>query len=152
MATFFERVLVPHDFSDAADTAVQTALALAAPHKGKVTALHVIAPFYPLRDLNYGPYVLDTRTLEKQVLARLERRMASLAGRSPVRCVVTTGNPGQRIAAAAGDASCVVMPTSGRTGASHALIGSVAERVVRLSPVPVLVLPPSRPRPRRRSQ
>jgi nucleotide-binding universal stress UspA family protein len=95
--------------------------------------------------------VLDTGALEKQVLARLERRMASLAGSSAVRCTVTTGNPGQRIAAAADDSTCVVMPTSGRTGAAHALIGSVAERVVRLARVPVLVLPPSRPRPRRRS-
>ena len=125
-------------------------MTLAAQDKGAVTVMHVIAPFYPLRDLNYGPYLLDTAALEKQVLARLERRMGSLAGASAVRCVVTTGNPGQRIAAAAADASCVVMPTSARTGASHALIGSVAERVVRLSPAPVLVLPPARPRlPRR---
>ena len=148
----FKRVLVPHDFSSAADEAVRVGIALAAEDKGGVTVTHVIAPFYPLRELNYGPYLLDTGALEKQVLARLERRMASLAGASAVRCVVTTGNPGQRIAAAAADASCVVMPTTGRTGTAHALIGSVAERVVRFSPVPVLVLPPSRSRPRRRSQ
>ena len=153
MATaLFKNVLVPHDFSDTADEAVRTALALAAQDKGKVTVFHVIAPFYPLRDLTYGPYLLDTDALEQQVRARLERRMASLLAPSAVRCVVTTGNPGERIAAAATDASCVVMPTSGRTGASHALIGSVAERVVRFSPVPVLVLPPPRPRPRRRTQ
>src|SRR5262245_35326828 len=148
---FFDHVLVPHDFSDTADEAVRAAIGLAAPGRGDVTVLHVIAPFYPLRDLTYGSYLLDARALEQQVLARLERRIASLVGRNEVRCLVTTGNPGQRIADAARQASCVVMTTSGRTGAAHALIGSVAERVVRLSPVPVLVLPRSRKRPRRRS-
>ena len=148
---FFEHVLVPHDFSDAADGAVQAAIGLAAPGHGDVTVLHVIAPFYPLRDLTYGPYLLDAKALEQQVLARLERHIESLVGRPRVRCLVTTGNPGQRIADAARQASCIVMTTSGRTGASHALIGSVAERVVRLSPVPVLVLPHSRKRARRRS-
>ena len=148
---FFDRILVPHDFSDEADEAVESAVRLAAPNHGEVTVLHVIAPFYPLRDLTYRPYLLDTKTLEQQVLARLERRVASLPSRDSVRCLVTIGNPGQRIAEAARQASCVVMPTSGRTGAAHALIGSVAERVVRLSPVPVLVLPRPRRPVRRRS-
>jgi nucleotide-binding universal stress UspA family protein len=148
---FFKQILVPHDFSAAADEAVQAAVELAAPGRGDVTVLHVIAPFYPLRDLTYGPYLLDAKALEQQVLARLERHIESLVGRKGVRCLVTTGNPGQRIADAAREASCVVMPTSGRTGAAHALIGSVAERVVRLSPAPVLVLPRARPRARRSS-
>jgi len=147
---FFEHVLVPHDFSAAADEAVQAAIALAA-GQGDLTVVHVIAPFYPLRDLTYGPYLLDAKALEQQVLVRLERHIESLVGRNGARCLVTTGNPGQRIADAARQASCVVMTTSGRTGAAHALIGSVAERVVRLSPVPVLVLPRSRKRARRRS-
>ncbi|HWP66777.1 MAG TPA: universal stress protein [Candidatus Limnocylindria bacterium] len=152
-AGYFSHVLVPHDFTAAADEALRTALALAASEGGEVTVIHVIAPFYPLRDLAYGPHVLDPGTLEKRVLARLERHVAQRCGRQPVRCTVTTGNPGQRIVDAAAGASCVVMSTSGRTGAAHALIGSVAERVVRFSPVPVFVLPSKRrTRARRRSR
>ena len=137
----FKHVLVPHDFSAAADDALHTAVALAAREDGEVTVVHVIAPFYPLRDLAYGPQLLDARALETQILARLERHVASLVGSNAVHCLVTTGNPGQRIASAAYGATCVVMPTSGRTGVAHALMGSVAERVVRFSPIPVLTLP-----------
>jgi nucleotide-binding universal stress UspA family protein len=100
----------------------------------------------PLGYLLYydGATVLDPRQLEARVRGKLEQHVAALLGPSAARCTVTTGNPGQRIVAAGAKASCIVMPTSGRTGAAHALIGSVAERVVRLSPVPVVVLPGSR--------
>lgn len=145
----FKHVLVPHDLTAAADDALRTALALAATEDGDVTVMHVIAPFYPLRNLAYGPQFLDAHSVESQVLVRLERHVASLVGANAVRCRVTTGNPGERIASAAADASCVVMPTAGRTGAAHALMGSVAERVARLSPVPVLILPSVRAQTRR---
>jgi nucleotide-binding universal stress UspA family protein len=147
----FKHVLVPHDFTAAADDALRTAVALAAREDGDVTVLHVIAPFYPLRDLAYGPQLLDARAVESQMLARLERHVGSLAAANGVHCEVTTGNPGQRIASAAANASCVVMPTSGRIGVAHALMGSVAERVARLSPVPVLILPSTRARTGRRT-
>jgi nucleotide-binding universal stress UspA family protein len=142
--TLFSHVLVPHDFSPAADRALAAAVELASTAGGDVTVLHVIAPFYPLRDLTYAPHVLDAPALEAQVLSKLERHVGSFGGEQGVRCVVTTGNPGQRIVQAAEGASCIVMPTAGRTGAAHALIGSTAERVVRLSPVPVVVLPGAR--------
>jgi nucleotide-binding universal stress UspA family protein len=145
----FKNVLVPHDFTVAADDALRLAASWATARGDMVTVLHVIAPFYPLRDLAYGPLVLDAPALEAQVLARLERHVAGVLGDGAAHCVVATGNPGHRIVAAAQGASCIVMPTTGRTGAAHALIGSVAERVVRLSPVPVLVLPSHRPRARR---
>jgi nucleotide-binding universal stress UspA family protein len=53
-----------------------------------------------------------------------------------------TGGPWQQILLASEEtgADLVVMGTHGRQGLSHALIGSVAERVVRLSPVPVLTV------------
>lgn len=149
--TLFSHVLVPHDFTAAADRAVTVAVELAGSAGGEVTVLHVIAPFYPLRDLTYAPHVLDAPALEARVLSRLERHVAPFGGERGVRCIVTTGNPGQRIVQAAEGASCIVMPTAGRTGAAHALIGSTAERVVRLSPVPVVVLPGARRAPRSRA-
>jgi nucleotide-binding universal stress UspA family protein len=52
------------------------------------------------------------------------------------------GDPGQQIAAFARDihADLIVLPSHGRTGLARLMIGSVAERVVRLSHCPVLVL------------
>jgi nucleotide-binding universal stress UspA family protein len=52
------------------------------------------------------------------------------------------GNPLQCILAAARDVDSIVMATVGRTGLAHFLIGSVAEKVVRHSPVPVLTIRP----------
>ncbi|TMB48311.1 MAG: universal stress protein [Deltaproteobacteria bacterium] len=58
------------------------------------------------------------------------------------RCRVVLGDPLQRILAAARDADSIVIATAGRTGLSHLLIGSVAEKVVRHAPVPVLTIRP----------
>ncbi len=56
--------------------------------------------------------------------------------------VVAIGNPGEEITgfAESGQAELIVMPSHGRTGISRLLIGSVAERVMRLAHCPVLVL------------
>jgi nucleotide-binding universal stress UspA family protein len=141
----FKRILVPHDFTAESDRALRMAARFAAGAGGGLTVLHVITPFYPLRQVTQaGAGLLGTKELEARVLARLQGRVASVLSADTARCQVVTGNPGQRIVHAAEGASCIVMPTSGRTGASHALIGSTAERVVRFSPVPVLVLPPLR--------
>jgi nucleotide-binding universal stress UspA family protein len=139
--SLFARVLVPFDFTPAAEAALRAAAPLVADAGGDLTVLHVIAPFYPLRDLATEPGRLDAAALEARVLDRLESRVAALLGDAPVHCVVTTGNPGHRIVDAAAGMSCIVMPTTGRTGAAHALIGSTAERVVRFATTPVLVLP-----------
>jgi nucleotide-binding universal stress UspA family protein len=146
----FKHVLVPHDFTPEADRALRLAARFSAGAGGEVRVLHVITPFYPLRQVApAGSGLLGTKDLESRVLARLEGHVAGMLSAQAPRCQVVTGNPGQRIVHAAARASCIVMPTSGRTGAAHALIGSTAERVVRFSPIPVLVLPPPRrPRPR----
>ena len=122
-----------------------------------------IAPLKPMGNPMRGPFrtlakpkpMAPVAPVQKQLTQHQKTMLASAfqdtALIDKLKSVVgTTGNPGQRIADEAREASCVVMPTSGRTGAAHALIGSVAERVVRLSPVPVLVLPRP-PRARRRS-
>jgi nucleotide-binding universal stress UspA family protein len=58
----------------------------------------------------------------------------------PVDAKVVIGDAYQRIIAATRGMDGVVMSTSGRTGLSHLLIGSVAEKVVRHSPIPVITL------------
>jgi nucleotide-binding universal stress UspA family protein len=148
----FARVLVPHDFSEAADRVLATAAELATSEDGTVTVIHVITPLSPVRSLAYtAPQTLDPAALQGQVAEKLESRVASVLGAAGARCEVAIGNPGQRIAAAAADATVIVMPTHARTGVSHALMGSVAQRVLQLSPVPVLVVPPQRDAAARRA-
>ncbi|TMA50933.1 MAG: universal stress protein [Deltaproteobacteria bacterium] len=78
--------------------------------------------------------MLATET--KKQLEALVRR--ALGARRGVELRVVVGDPAGRIVDAARRATCVVVATQGRTGLAHFLIGSVAEKVVRHSPRPVL--------------
>jgi nucleotide-binding universal stress UspA family protein len=105
----------------------------------------VITPFNPvtalpdetLPDLP-GPAVIRG---ERERLEALVAR--TVRGKGPrVECQVVIGDPFRRITEAAREADAIVMATAGRTGLSHLLIGSVAEKVVRHAPVPVLTVRP----------
>ena len=134
--SLFRHVLVPHDFSPQATVALKTAAQLAKAHRGKLTVLHVLVPFYMPADVPFGmPAVGEQR----QVLQRLVTKVLG-AGGPPVTVRVDIGDASQRIIDAARRADSIVMATSGRTGVAHFLIGSVAERVVRHATVPVLTL------------
>jgi len=144
----FRRVLVPHDFSSHADAALKTAAELAK-DGGRLVVLHVISPFY-------GPPVLadgggawpSPLTLVPEQLRALQGHVTRVLGRNapPFVCRVEVGDPAQAIVDAARATDSIVMATAGRTGLAHLLIGSVAERVVRLASVPVLTLRPAKRR------
>ena len=53
-STLFRNILVPHDFSDQATAALETAGRLAMEHDGKLTVLHVLVPFYLPADAPFG--------------------------------------------------------------------------------------------------
>jgi nucleotide-binding universal stress UspA family protein len=139
MSAQFLRILVPHDFSESADAALELAVDLAAAQGARLDVLHVVEPFHPppevvawLRDeQQIGPHL---KRLEEVVAARVGRR------RVPFQCKVVVGYPVDAILEAARDADLIVMATLGRTGLPHLLIGSVAERVVRHATQPVLTL------------
>lgn len=155
MAELFRRILVPHDFSDAANHALRTAAKLAARHRGRVTVLHVVTPFQPVVGIPEVAGWLDEREIvvgARRSLELLVRQVVRGRGAPPVRCEVILGDPHTRIVKAAAKADVIVMATEGRTGLAHLLIGSVAEKVVRHSPVPVLTLRPPTRRGRRRRQ
>ena len=88
----------------------------------------------------------------KRSLGEVVRRELRGRGAPPARFEIDLGDPSTRIVKAAEKADVIVMATEGRTGLSHLLIGSVAEKVVRHSPIPVLTVrpPSSRRKPRRR--
>jgi nucleotide-binding universal stress UspA family protein len=137
--TSFRRILVPHDFSRHADRALRIAADLAG-SGGSLVALHVVVPFTPA---GLGAYVSPdelVRSARRQLEAAVTR---VFRGRKPkVATKVEIGDPYERIVAATRGMDVVVMTTAGRTGLSHLLIGSVAEKVVRHSPIPVLTLRP----------
>ena len=138
----FRRILVPHDFSDAAAHAFRVAIALAREHRGRLTVLHVVTPYQPVTQLpEVTGWISDAEIVAgtKRSLDELVRR--ELRGRGPAtRFDVELGDPATRIVAAAKSADLIVMATEGRTGLSHLLIGSVAEKVVRRAKCPVLTV------------
>ena len=151
--TIFRRILVPHDFSDAATHALRVAIRLAQQHRGRLTVLHVVTPYQPVTQLpEVAGWISDREIVAgaKRSLDELVRRELRGRGAPPARFDVELGDPSTRIVDAAGKADCIVMATEGRTGLSHLLIGSVAEKVVRHSPVPVLTIRPPGPRKGRR--
>jgi nucleotide-binding universal stress UspA family protein len=139
MANLFRRILVPHDFSVQARKALRIAADLAAAHHGRLIVLHVITPAYPPAGMVF--WVPDAE-LAADARISLERETKAVLGRRPVKVAhrVVIGVPFQQILTAARDADSIVMATMGRSGLVHALLGSVAEKVVRHAPIPVLTV------------
>jgi nucleotide-binding universal stress UspA family protein len=142
----FKKILVPIDFSDGAEAAVAAALEIGRKTGDGVTLLHV----YELPILPHGVSPAATQELYDRILAAIADRLdearegAVRAGEGAVAVDTRAvdGPAAEKIAAVARDDGygLVVMGTHGRTGLSHLLIGSVAERVVRTSTVPVMTV------------
>jgi universal stress protein A len=152
--TLFRRILVPHDFSSHASRALALAVELARAHGGRLLVLNVVPPIYPFTGL---PPESLAWISESDLIAEERRRLSALVarvvrGRNAPRaeCRVEMGDPLARIMRAAREADSIVMATAGRTGLSHMVIGSVAEKVVRHAPIPVLTVHASGTGTRRR--
>jgi universal stress protein A len=142
------QILAPTDFSEFSKQAVESALALARRFKAKLLLLHVVElPAYPVEGV--WPSPLGTALLEDlERQARLD--LAQVLPDTPHVTVevirqVVVGTPYRKIVdvAAAENVDLIVMATHGRTGLSHLVMGSVAERVVRTAPCPVLTIRPT---------
>jgi nucleotide-binding universal stress UspA family protein len=142
------QILAPTDFSESSKQAVASAYELAQTFGAKLLLLHVVdLVVYPVEMFfvsEAGTTMLDD--LEHQ--ARLD--LAQLVPKSEdgaveVRCRAVVGTPYLKIVelAAAEQVDLIVMSTHGRTGVSHLVMGSVAERVVRTAPCPVLTVRPT---------
>ena len=141
------RILVPTDFSGPADQAWRYALALARQSRGRVHLLHVVAQPYSYDAwgtegvaLHMGELLAKAESAARSGLARLAPRARSLAGR--VVTATAIGPTVDRILEYVSKhrIDLIVMGTHGRGAVDHLLLGSVAERVVRRSPVPVLTV------------
>ncbi len=141
-----QRVVVPVDFSDESLAAVQRALELARGEADKIYVVHVLAEMSPA-DPGIAWAEISDENRVQHVKDALRQRLADPQSQS-VHLDVVFGDAGFRIAEYAERirADLIVIPSHGRTGIQHLLLGSVAERVVRYAHCPVLVLrkPPPR--------
>lgn len=133
-----KKVVVPVDFSDESFRAVDFALDL-------VTSdcLHVVHVLSVIEATEPGVIwgTIDNASRARHAEQALRERLAA-DGYREVHLHVAFGDPGHGITELAEElaADLIVLPSHGRTGLSRLLIGSVAEKVVRLSRSPVLVL------------
>lgn len=138
-----QHYLVPLDFSEHADKALQYAIELAQQVPARLTLLHVIHTM-PLGVTEIGAslpyaYLQEMEADIAQAMDAYLQRVQAAKLQGEVKTV--HGVPFQEIVecAKAGKVDLIIMGTHGRTGLQHALLGSVAEKVVRLAPCSVLV-------------
>jgi nucleotide-binding universal stress UspA family protein len=133
-------ILVPVDFSKSSLHALRLALALGRKYKAQITLLHVIEPLQPNMLIEATQIQRDARLAAHERLTKLAdatKKAWPRTGRE-----LRSGHPVTTITdlAERTNADLILMGTRGYTGLKHAMLGSVAERVVRHSPCSVLVV------------
>jgi len=141
-----KRILCPIDFSESSRRALQYAKVLSAWYEAPLTVLHVCVdlPVFEMAS-PFGHTAATTVVLEEAQLADRRLTVRRFVGDDKVAIVVREGTDtrGEILKeAAACRASLIVMGTHGRSGLEHMLLGSIAEKVLRKAPCPILVVPP----------
>jgi universal stress protein A len=136
-------ILCPVDFLPASDKALQYAAALAEDYGAKIHLLHVITPLIPVaRNYTMGAVEI-MKSVEDAVTIRMNQLVANLQTRGlEVTSKIFTGDVHLWIeeTLATKEPDLIVVGSQARSGVKRLFIGSVAEWLMRNSPVPVLVI------------
>jgi nucleotide-binding universal stress UspA family protein len=142
--TSIKKILVPTDFSPYSDQAMQYASMMAKAFKARILLVHVIEPLtYSVTDtLTVADHFVALKTIAKPLLENARKKFQKKG--LVIEADLLTGVPYREILKKARriGADVIVMGTHGRTGVEHFLLGSVAEKVVRLAPCPVVTVRP----------
>jgi len=143
-----KKILVATDFYPLSVAAVEYARVVAAKFRAQIYLMHVVDTVPILGVTSLDPsFGKLARKVERKAMKEL-RAFADehLKGTSNLQLVLCSGTPYDEIVRLAKKegVSLIVISTHGHTGLAHVIIGSVAERVVRHSPVPVLTVKPER--------
>jgi len=137
-------ILVPSDFSECSEEAVRYGLELARRFDARLHLLHVVQDPVTQPWAAEGFSVPAFEIVEQWRKQAAERLLAAVpeADRARVTVASVVATPYAEILdyAAAHDVDLIVMGTHGRGGVSHLLLGSIAERIVRRAPCPVLTV------------
>ncbi len=147
-----KRILFPTDFSECADAAAAYACDLANRYDAELLVLHVIhdatldVPDFGM-GLAFPGYLENIPQRRKEITSAVQQSLDLLISKFPegskaANGHVKFGNPISEILefAETQNIDLIVMGTHGRTGFSHAILGSVAERVLRHAHCPVLTI------------
>lgn len=140
-----KRILVATDFSKHSQVALQYAAAFSKAFNAEVVLCHALekpdflSQLPPVAEGYFPPNISELQ--EKHARVQCEQVLASV-GLSQARVLLVHGNPAGEIVKAAGEegADLVIVGTHGRGALAHILLGSVAEKIVRSAPCPVLTV------------
>lgn len=137
----FKNILVPTDGSEYTKAAIGTAVDLAKTLGSKITAAYVLDQTVFV-NMPMDSAVMNTYTLLKKEGENAVSYVEELCQKNGVECetVIGEGSPVKFIIEASNKYDLIIMGTLGRTGFSKLMMGSVAERVVRYSNCPVMVI------------
>ena len=139
------RIVVPVDFNRHTDTLAEFAIYMANKLNARVTFIHVMKnqPDF----LDYEPSTMEQ--LDRNFRAHAEGKMTALMESVKNKCLecdgeVLTGDASEAIIAYAGkvQADLIAIATHGNQGMEKVLLGSVADRVIKVAPCPALVFHP----------
>jgi universal stress protein A len=152
MSPKLDRIVVATDFSELSNAAVELAVAIAAKVDATLDLIHVAVDVAialpPPMDVVSVP--IDPVAVVADASARLSAEQDRLRARGvKVESSVLVGRSDAEIVAYADEthADLIVIATHGRSGIGHALLGSVAEKVVQHAHCPVLTVPHRHPKP-----
>ena len=140
MITFKEqKIVVPFDFSNRSRN-VFNQVRQWADESNEIHLIHVVIPTPTVMDVN--PPVWMPENLDFESKQHLLEKMTKEYSYTNVKHHCVIGNPGNEIVKLANEerADVIVMPSHGRSGLSRFFLGSVAERVLRMSECPVFIL------------
>jgi nucleotide-binding universal stress UspA family protein len=138
-----EHIVVAHDFSETTDAALAYATTIAAKFAARITLMHA----YQRPADGYPEGLVDDFDFSSRIESAAAKALEGVAARArsnaiPIAVVLRKGTPWIEIVTVAEQtkADLIVMGTHGRRGVSRALLGSVAEKVVRTASCPVLTV------------
>jgi universal stress protein A len=146
-----QRILFPTDFSESARQAQDYACSMASKFAAELHVLHVVSDPAPLPPITGFPTSLQNdplpqiiRDAENHLSNQLEDALKKISRALRVVRVVRAGDAVPQIIdyAQSHEIDLIILGTHGRTGLSQLLIGSVAEKVVRLAACPVMTIHP----------
>jgi nucleotide-binding universal stress UspA family protein len=155
-------ILWPSDGGDPSYKALEAAIAIAEKFNARIYALRVVAPVPPLAGPGYAPMAgagyesmaikgYDVPLYQQELLKSAENDLSQVVAKKvpkhiEISCEVKIGTPAEVIIKFAREKNIdiIIMATHGRTGISRFMIGSVAEKTIRQSTIPLLIIPADR--------
>lgn len=144
----YKKVLFCTDFSENSDCAFDYAFGVAKRDEGILYILHVIPnipnQYYSVLYSNRENFEKIKKAIREDLAQRYHNQyLSQIKDKTKVRIVTKSGREDEEILkfARKENIDIIVIGTHGRTGIKHVVFGSVAEKIVRCSPVPVFVIP-----------